>query len=94
MEIKNTKELKKHNKYIVLNEIIQKQPVSRKELSSSLEVSHATISYICKDLIKEGLIAETKSLESTGGRPPKVLEFKGEDMFSVVIELSYQKIII
>lgn len=92
MEIKNTKELKKHNKYIVLNEIIKKQPVSRKELSSELDVSHATISYICKDLIESNLIEETKSLKSTGGRPPKVLEFKGANKFTVVVELSYQQI--
>ena len=87
--IKNTRELKQHNKYIILNEIIERQPVSRKELGQVLDVSHATVSYIIKELISDGLVVETDFLESTGGRPPRLVEFRGDKKFVVAVEMSY-----
>jgi len=87
--IKNTKELKQHNKYIILNEIVERQPVSRKELSQALDVSHATVSYIIKELILDGLVVETEYQESTGGRPPRLVEFRGDKKFVIAVEMSY-----
>lgn len=87
--IKNTRELKQHNKYIILNEIIDRQPVSRKELGKVLDVSHATVSYIIKELISDGLVVETDFLESTGGRPPRLVEFRGDKKFVIAVEMSY-----
>jgi len=82
MEIKNTRALKKHNKNAVLTEIINRQPISRSDLSSHLEVSHTTVSNLINELIKEGFIVE-KRADSTGGRPPKVLSFKGEHKYII-----------
>ncbi|HBK68637.1 MAG TPA: hypothetical protein DDZ91_08340 [Firmicutes bacterium] len=87
MEIRNTRELKQYNKFIILNEIIENQPVSRKDLTKKMEASHATISYIVKDLIEEGLVVETEFMESNGGRPPRLLEFKGSSKFLIAVEI-------
>ncbi len=87
--IKNTKELKQHNKYIILNEIVERQPISRKDLSQALDVSHATVSYIIKELISDGLVVETDYQESTGGRPPRLVEFRGDKKFVIAVEMSY-----
>ncbi len=90
MEIRNTRELKQYNKFIILNEIIQNQPVSRKDLTKKMDASHATISYIVKDLIEEGLVIETEVMESNGGRPPRLLEFKGSSKFLIAVEINDQ----
>ncbi len=87
MEIRNSKALKKHNQFTILNQIIENQPISRAELTKKLNVSHATVSYLVKDLIKQGLVVETEYSESTGGRPPVLLEFKGNNKYIVSIEL-------
>ncbi|MFP4661350.1 MAG: ROK family transcriptional regulator [Halanaerobiales bacterium] len=87
--IKNTRELKQHNKCVLLSEIIDRQPVSRKDLSSVLDVSHATVSSIIKELKADGLVVETEFQESTGGRPPRLIEFRGEKKYVVSVEMSY-----
>ncbi|MFW5988556.1 MAG: ROK family protein [bacterium] len=87
--IKNTKDLTKQNKLFILNEIIERQPVSRKELSQILDLSHTTVSYISKDLIAEGLIRESEYEQSTGGRPPRLLEFRGSNKYLISVEMSY-----
>ncbi len=92
MVIQNTKALKKHNQFTVLNEIIENQPVSRSEICKNLDVSHATISYLVKELIEQGLIVETEYSQSTGGRPPMLLEFKGENKYIVTLQIEMTKI--
>lgn len=93
MAIQNTKALKKHNQFTILNQIIENQPISRSELTKNLDVSHATISYLVKDLIEQGLIIETEYSQSTGGRPPILLEFNGETKYIVTIEIEMTRIV-
>ncbi len=93
MEIRNSKALKKHNKSIILNEIIENQPISRSDLTKKLDVSHATISYIVKDLLEQGLIVETEFSESTGGRPSRLLEFKGDNKYIIAVEIGSDEIL-
>ncbi|AZO93457.1 ROK family transcriptional regulator [Halocella sp. SP3-1] len=88
MEIKNSKELKKYNRYIILNQIIERQPISRTELAEILNVSHTTISQLVKELIEEDLVVESYT-KSTGGRPPKILSFKGYNKY--IITLSFKE---
>jgi len=93
MEIKNTKSLKKYNKKAVLTEIINRQPISRAKLSDYLDVSHTTISNLIHELKKEGLIIEKRS-QSTGGRPPKLLSFNGDDKYNIAIIFKERVILI
>jgi predicted NBD/HSP70 family sugar kinase len=92
MEIKNSKALKKHNQQTVLNEIIKRQPISRSDLTQHLDVSHTTISYLVKDLMDKDLVVEMTA-DSTGGRPPKLLSFKGNDKYIISISFEERKII-
>src|SRR6056297_186360 len=84
MEIKNTKSLKKYNKKAVLSEIVNRQPISRSDLSNYLDVSHTTISNLITELKKQNLIIEKRS-KSTGGRPPKLLSFNGKNKYTLSI---------
>ncbi|NLJ80448.1 MAG: ROK family transcriptional regulator [Firmicutes bacterium] len=88
MEIRTTRELKQFNRFTILNEIIQNQPISRRDLTKNLDASHATVAIIVKELIEEGLVVETELVKSSGGRPPRLLEFKGKDKFLVATEIS------
>lgn len=92
MKIKNSKALKKHNQQTVLNEIIKRQPISRSDLTQHLDVSHTTISYLVKELMDKGLAIEMTA-DSTGGRPPKLLSFKGDDKYIISISFEERKII-
>lgn len=92
MEIKNSKALKKHNQQTVLNEIIKRQPISRSDLTQHLDVSHTTISYLVKDLMDKGLVVEMTA-DSTGGRPPKLLSFKGNNKYIISISFEERKIV-
>lgn len=51
------------------------KPATRSELARLTGLSPATVSNLTKDLIEQGLVDETKRLESVGGRPPVLLEF-------------------
>ena len=93
MEIKNTKTLKEHNKRAILTEIINRQPISRPKLSDYLEVSHTTISNLINELKKQGLVIEKRS-DSTGGRPPKLLSFNGENKFTLTLLFKSRVILI
>lgn len=84
MKIKSSKALKKYNQHAILHEIINNQPITRAQLTEHLSVSHTTISYLVKDLIKQNLVIETRG-DSRGGRPPKVLEFRGENKYIIVV---------
>jgi predicted NBD/HSP70 family sugar kinase len=93
MEIKNTKTLKEHNKRIILTEIINRQPISRPKLSDYLDVSHTTISNLINELKKQGLVIEKRS-DSTGGRPPKLLSFNGENKYTLSLLFKSRVILI
>lgn len=93
MEIKNTKTLKEYNKMAVLSEIINRQPISRSQLSKYLNVSHTTVSNLINELKKQKLIVEKRS-DSTGGRPPKLLSFNGDNKFTISLILKERVIIV
>ena len=92
MKIKNSKALKKHNQRTVLSEIIKRQPISRSNLTQHLDVSHTTISSLVKGLMNKGLVVE-KISDSTGGRPPRLLNFKGDNKYIISISLEEKKIV-
>ncbi|CCU78911.1 ROK [Halanaerobium saccharolyticum subsp. saccharolyticum DSM 6643] len=91
MEIKNSKALKRHNQQAVLSEIIKRQPISRSNLTQELDVSHTTISYLVKDLMDKELVVEMTA-DSTGGRPPKLLSFKGDNKYIISMSFEERKI--
>ena len=68
--------LRRHNRALVLDLARHRGKVSRAELSRVSGLSIPAIMEIVDGLKREGLIREVGTGPSTGGRPPKVLEFK------------------
>ncbi len=93
MKINNTKILKKNNQFLVLNEIIDNQPISRAELTGKLNVSHTTIFTIVKELMDQGLVVETGYSESSGGRRSKLLSFNGKHKYVIGVEIEEKEVL-
>ncbi len=64
------------NKQIVLNYVRARSPISRAEIARETSLQRSTVSAIVDDLQAEGLIEETGSGDSTGGRKPTLLKLR------------------
>ena len=70
--------LRRHNRALVLDLARTRSRVSRAELSRVSGLSIPAVMEIVSGLKREGLVREVGTGPSTGGRPPKVLEFNKE----------------
>lgn len=80
------------NNNIVLENIIEHEPLSRADLSKMLGLTKATISSIVKDLLSSNLIIEIGSGPSDGGRKPVLLKFNNNAGCSICVDLGVDEI--
>lgn len=64
------------NKQIVLNYVRARAPISRAEIARETSLQRSTVSAIVDNLQAEGLIEETGTGDSTGGRKPTLLHLR------------------
>ena len=62
------------NRHLVLSLIKNQGPISRADVAAHSGLAQGTVTNITRDLIEAGLVRETASGPSTGGRPPIFLE--------------------
>ena len=79
---------RRSNRSLLLQGIFDDGPVSRAELARSTGLGRATVSDITVDLLAEGLVVETGVGESTGGKPPTLIELDPDGRFTVAVDLS------
>src|SRR3982751_2517923 len=75
------------NRQIVLNYVRERSPISRAEISHETELQRSTVSLIVDELMNQGLIEEIEG-ESTGGRPPTLLQLRAAGPIAVGIDVS------
>lgn len=80
--------MKQLNIAMVLDVIKSKGPISRSEIAELTKLTPATISNISKDLLNIDFIRESSLGESTGGRPPVMLELNPDAAFVIGINLA------
>lgn len=80
--------LREINRSQVLNAIRTDGPISRINLSKLTGLSQSTITSISALLIEEDIIFETQVGDSTGGRPPILLDLNPESLFVIGIKLT------
>lgn len=68
----NADVMKQNNRREVLR-LIRKEPSSRIKLAEKMGLTRAAISFICEELLSEGLLIEGEKEASIGGRPATVL---------------------
>lgn len=84
--------VKKINKSIVLDTIRRHAPLSRAKLSEVTGLNKATVSNLVADLISDELVQEIGPGESSGGRKPLMLLFRGTAGYAVGLELSVTRL--
>lgn len=75
-----------HNR-LILNLLWREREISRAELARRTGLSRSTVSAIVSELLSTGLVEETHTGVSSGGRRPIMLEFQDRASFIVGIEL-------
>lgn len=83
----NNKYLKEYNQAEILDLIRLKKAVSRAELSELTGLTPTATGIIVSNLLERGLIDESGTGESSGGRRPVLLELKPSSYFSVGVDV-------
>ncbi|WP_339230522.1 ROK family protein [Oceanobacillus sp. FSL K6-2867] len=84
--------IKKINRSIILQKIIEHGFVSRAELSKITGLNKATISVQVVDLLDEKLVCETQQEHNAVGRRPIMLSINGDAGYVLGIDLDYMEI--
>ncbi|PPA70693.1 ROK family transcriptional regulator [Jeotgalibacillus proteolyticus] len=79
--------VKKGNKSIVFQYIINHTPISRADIAKATGLNKSTVSSLVSELLDENLIYESGPGESSGGRRPVMLLFNELSGFSIGIDL-------
>lgn len=79
----NKSMIKQANTSLILRIIRSQEPISRAEISKITGLNPATVSSNLIELLQSGLVRETGSGESSGGRKPTLLELNS-DRFAVI----------
>jgi predicted NBD/HSP70 family sugar kinase len=80
------------NRAAVINLIRQEGVISATHIASKLNISIATVMRVVEDLIGEDLVEYGGFGESTGGRPPAYLKFKGTSYGVIGLDLGAPRI--
>ena len=72
---------------LILNLLWSERDISRADLARRTNLSRSTVSAIINDLLRTGLVEETRTGVSSGGRRPILLQFQDQSSFIVGIEL-------
>ena len=77
---------------VVLDLIRAQGPISRVALAEATGLTQATMSTVVRQLMTEGLVIESGRGESTGGKPPVMLDVNPSSRFAVGVQLGRESI--
>ncbi|WP_456274957.1 ROK family protein [Bacillus sp. AK031] len=83
----NQQTVKKNNKALVLQLIMQNEPISRADIAQVSGLNKATVSSLVNELLAEELIYESGPGESSGGRRPVILHFNKVTGYAIGIDI-------
>lgn len=88
--------IRKINRTLVLNTVKEKQPISRAQISKTLNLSKTTVSAIVDELIKKKLLVEYGecALPSGAGRPSTMLGFNPKSAYCIGMDIGGTKILL
>lgn len=76
------------NKQIVLNYVRVRAPISRAQIARETSLQRSTISSIVDDLQRDGMIEETGTGDSTGGRKPTLLKLRSGTPVAIGVDVT------
>jgi predicted NBD/HSP70 family sugar kinase len=83
----NQQTVKKNNKALVLQLIMEKEPISRADISHVSGLHKATVSSLVSELLEEELIYESGPGASSGGRRPVILHFNKAAGYAIGVDI-------
>src|SRR5689334_10465656 len=85
--VNNTAEIRSLNIKKIINYLRYSEPVTKKSLADILGLSFATVSNLCNDLLADGVLEQTSSQNSGGGRIPGLLSIKPFSKYYICLNL-------
>jgi predicted NBD/HSP70 family sugar kinase/biotin operon repressor len=82
--------MKSLNKSIILNKIRTNAPISRAEIAKETKLTPPTVSNIVKELLEQGIVVESDSGESKGGRRPTMLLINNDAFYVIGVDAGPQ----
>ena len=89
-----SRDVRRLNRRVVLQQITAHQPISRVEVSQRSGLSTATVTNVVGDLLAERIIVETGLEASDGGRPRSLLSLNRAYGYFLGCELGETRIVI
>lgn len=86
-----TRDVRIVNELCLLNVIRQRQPISRIQISKLTGLNASTVTMIVKRLLAHGMISESSTGPSTGGRRPTFLTINPHKMLVLGVDLGVWK---
>ncbi|MFB4168437.1 ROK family transcriptional regulator [Virgibacillus sp. JSM 102003] len=84
--------MKSVNKSIILNKIRTHEPISRAQIAKDTKLTPPTVSSIVKELIAQGIVTESDSGQSMGGRKPTMLHINSKAFYIVGVDAGPKRI--
>ncbi|MYL56052.1 ROK family protein [Virgibacillus halodenitrificans] len=84
--------MKSVNKSIILNKIRTAEPISRAQIAKDTKLTPPTVSSIVKELMEQGLVIESDSGQSMGGRRPTMLHINKTAFYIIGVDAGPDKI--
>lgn len=81
------------NKQNVINIILNNDPIFRAEISRATGLSIPTVMKLTDEFIQKGLIREIGKGESSGGKPPELLEFIPDSHYIIGVDIGTTNIV-
>lgn len=92
MRKNTTRVLKEANKYLIMQFILNYEPVTTEDIVKKTSVSRPTVLEILKELTEEGYIVKKGYSESTGGRSAALIYVNRDSCFAVGIDFEFPKV--
>ena len=87
MEVNHSK-IKETNRKKIIKLLLEKDEITKLDISRSLDISITTVSTNISELKDEGIVSDVRSLESTGGRKAMALKINENCRFALGIALT------
>ncbi|OLE22250.1 MAG: sugar kinase [Actinobacteria bacterium 13_1_20CM_3_71_11] len=86
------RDLRRTNRSALLSELCRSAPLTRSDLGAATGLSQATVSNLVAGFIAEGLVVETGSVDSDGGRPSSLLRLNPTYRYLIGVDVGETRV--
>jgi len=94
MKKSGLQDMKRENLRLIMNVILEKETVSRTELSEIIGLSPSTVSSLTSELIEKGWIVENGVTTPTGGRKRIELSVNSSKGYIAILEIGWRRAVL